>query len=69
MDENHDWQSFALACAKIIDELIVLFRLQKEDYNIVDIAFHHIARARQWHPEQPITASLVPLLKEKGLLK
>ena len=44
--------------ASIIDELLVLFDLYKEDYHIVREALEFIAKVRKENPTFPITISL-----------
>lgn len=54
--------------AKIIDELLVLFQLYREDYNIVNEALQFIAATRYNNPEHPITRSLANYMREIGLI-
>lgn len=53
---------------KLLDEVLVLFDLYKEDYNTVRDSLEAIARYAKEHPEHPITLSLYNFLRDAGYL-
>ena len=50
---------------KIIDELLVLFELYEQDYNIIDDALEFIAESRRKNPQYQITVSLADFMAKK----
>lgn len=55
--------------AEIIDNLLCIFGLYKEDYSIVKDALAYIAAVRNCNPRQPITVALANHMREKGLIE
>ncbi len=51
--------------AKIIDELLCLFKLYEEDYHIVDEALKFVHEIAIQYPEQPVTLGLQRILDSK----
>lgn len=57
-----------LTATKLLDEIIVLFELYGEDYNVIDAAFRHIAHVKKAHPTFPVSVRIANILQERGLL-
>jgi len=54
--------------AEIIDSLLVLFELYKEDYSVIRDALEFIAETRRKNPRHPITVALALYMREQKLI-
>lgn len=55
--------------AHLLDEVLVLFDLYQEDYNVIEASLAEIARYRNGDPDFPITASLYEYMDKRGYFK
>lgn len=52
--------------ATILDSILVLFNLYREDYHAVEMALRYIADVRNKNPQHPIRVSLAAYMRENG---
>ena len=64
-EENQDMESQIRRGAKLIDELLILFRLWDEDYNLIDEALDYLQEIQDQYSEQPITVRLARILDRR----
>lgn len=72
LDESDYYQNYSLSeaeiGAKIVDDLLVLFDLYKEDYSVVNDALKFIAERRQKNSNFPITVRLSEYMKQLEII-